>query len=69
MRITSDNFIKDFARTGMIELMINNTIANTLVKVADRIITTAKAEGNYKNQTGNLRNAFGYIILKGDKVI
>ena len=69
MRITSDNFIKDFARTGMIELMINNTIANTLVTVADRIITTAKAEGNYKNQTGNLRNAFGYIILKGDKVI
>jgi len=69
MRITSDNFIKDFARTGMIELMINNTIANTLVKVADRIIATAKAEGNYKNQTGNLRNAFGYIILKGDKVI
>ena len=69
MRITSDNFIKDFARTGMIELMINNTIANTLVTVADRIIATAKAEGNYKNQTGNLRRSFGYIILKGDKVI
>ena len=69
MRITSDNFIKDFAQTGMIELMINNTIANTLVTVADRIIKTAKAEGNYKNQTGNLRRSFGYIILKGDKVI
>ena len=69
MRITSDNFVKDFAQTGMIELMINNTIANTLVTVADRIIKTAKAEGNYKNQTGNLRRSFGYIILKGDKVI
>jgi len=69
MRITSDKFIKDFVRTGMIELMINNTIANTLVTVADRIIKTAKAEGNYKNQTGNLRHSFGYIILKGDKVI
>jgi len=69
MRITSDNFIKDFAQSGLIDVIINNTIVNTLETVAIKIIASAQAEGNYKNQTGNLRNAFGYIILKGDKVI
>lgn len=69
MRITSDNFIKDFVQSGLIDVIINNTIVNTLETVAIKIISSAQAEGNYKDQTGNLRHSFGYIILKGDKVI
>jgi len=69
MRITSDNFIKDFAQTGLIESMINNLIVNVFKNIARQIITAAKNDGNYQNQTGNLRNSFGVIILKGDKVI
>lgn len=69
MRITSDNFIKDFAQTGLIESMINNLIVNVFESIARQIITAAKNDGNYQNQTGNLRNSFGSIILKGEKVV
>lgn len=69
MRITSDKFIKDFAQTGLIESMINNLIANVFESIARQIITAAKNDGNYQNQTGNLRNSFGFIILKGEKVV
>lgn len=69
MRITSDKFIKDFAQTGLIESMINNLIANVFENIARQIITAAKNDGNYQNQTGNLRNSFGFIILKGEKVV
>jgi len=69
MRITSDKFIKDFIQSGLIDVIINNTIVNTLETVAIKILLTAKTDGNYQNQTGNLRNSFGYIILKGEKVL
>ena len=69
MRITSDKFIKDFAQTGLIESMINNLIVNVFESIARQIIASAQAEGNYKDQTGNLRNSFGFIILKGEKVV
>ncbi len=44
MRITSDKFIKDFVKSGLIDVIINNTIVNTLETVAIKIITAAKSQ-------------------------
>ena len=37
--------------------------------VGEEFIDKAKVNGNYKDQTGNLRASIGYIILKDGKIL
>ncbi|MFJ1411695.1 hypothetical protein [Capnocytophaga canimorsus] len=39
---------------------------NHFIETGERCISEARSNGNYKNQTGNLRNSVGYrVILNG----
>jgi hypothetical protein len=40
-----------------------------LVEIGVQFVADAKANGQYMNDTGNLRSSIGYIVSKGRKII
>lgn len=36
---------------------------NTLTRIGETGLAEARASGNYKDRTGNLRNSLGYVVL------
>ena len=46
-----------------------NALLRKLSYVGEQCILEARNNGDYKDQTGNLRSSVGYIIVKGGKVI
>lgn len=50
------------------ERMIN-AVLRVLRYVGEKAINEARLNGSYKDQTGNLRNSIGYVIVVNGKVI
>jgi len=46
---------------------IEQAILMRLQKTGEEFVTSARTNGSYQDQTGNLRNSIGYIILKDGK--
>lgn len=44
-------------------------IVNTLCYVGERCIIEARTNGNYQDQTGNLRSSIGYAVVWDGKVV
>lgn len=49
--------------------IIEEAILGRLKFVGEKFIRNARTNGNYKDQTGNLRSSIGYVILKDGKQI
>jgi hypothetical protein len=47
---------------------LDEAIVNRFAQVGEQFITDAREKGGYKDQTGNLRNSIGYLVLKNGKV-
>jgi len=45
------------------QALIKQAIINRLKFVGEKFIKNARTNGNYKDQTGNLRSSIGYIIV------
>lgn len=48
---------------------INAVILNRLIYVAEKFVAKARSFGSYKDQTGNLRNSIGYVVLHNGVLI
>jgi len=44
------------------EKQLNAEVINTLTNIGEMYISEARTNGNYTDQTGNLRNAHSYIV-------
>lgn len=44
--------------------MIEQAILSRLVRIGEQFVTNARERGTYQDQTGNLRNSIGYVVLK-----
>ena len=51
------------------ESKIRQVLINTLQYVGEQCVTEARENGNYKDQTGNLRSSIGYVIVEEGKII
>lgn len=47
----------------------NRAIIRTFQYIAERLVSEARLNGNYTDQTGNLRSSIGAIILQDGKVV
>ncbi len=52
-----------------VEKRIESAILHQLRYTAERFIANARKNGMYQDETGNLRNSVGYIILKNGQII
>lgn len=48
---------------------IERAIINTLIYVGELCVNQARSLNTYQDQTGNLRNSIGYVIVKDGKVV
>lgn len=48
---------------------IERAIINTLMYVGEMCVNRARSVNTYQDQTGNLRNSIGYVIVKDGKVV
>lgn len=70
MGITPRFSKSDVNRMFMIKLQrIETVIINRLIQVGEKFVINARNNGNYLDQTGNLRSSIGYIILKNGRTI
>ncbi len=56
------NFSIDDLLRGKYQKLVKKMI-DTLVLVGEKCVTEAKNNGSYQDQTGNLRNSIGYVVL------
>lgn len=52
-----------------VKINFDEAIINRLSFVGEKFIINARTNGNYMDQTGNLRSSIGYAILKDGKLI
>lgn len=48
---------------------VRNVIIDTLCEVGSRCITEARDNGNYVDQTGNLRSSIGYVVVVDGQIV
>lgn len=48
---------------------VRNVIIDTLCEVGSRCITEARDNGNYVDQTGNLRSSIGYAVVVDGQIV
>lgn len=64
-----------FTRAGIINVFselnekISNTSLEALQYMGEQFVNNARARGNYRDRTGNLRSSIGYIILNDGNII
>jgi hypothetical protein len=46
-----------------------NAVLNTLMYVGESCIIEARDNGNYTDQTGNLRSSIGYVVVKDGEIV
>lgn len=46
------------------KVQIETAIINRLQRIGEEFVRNAREKGTYQDQTGNLRNSIGYVILK-----
>jgi hypothetical protein len=63
-KFTRSDIRKEFLNRTRI---IDETIINRLTFIGETFINNARANGNYLDQTGNLRSSIGYVVLKDGK--
>lgn len=49
--------------------LIDQAIIRRLQVLGEKIVIHARTHGSYTDQTGNLRNSIGYVILKDGRVL
>lgn len=64
-------FTQDQLRQAVLSKMevIENAVVSRLQFVGEEFVRMARLTNTYKDQTGNLRNSIGYIILKNGEQI
>jgi hypothetical protein len=64
-------FNRDSIRREMAERVrrVDLLILSTLQYVAETFIRDARENGNYQDQTGNLRSSIGFLILREGEVV
>ena len=58
-----DNFIESKIK------QMRDVILHNLKYVAEEVLNTARTNGNYEDQTGNLRHSVGYIIVENGATV
>lgn len=58
-----DNFMKDFLKKK------ENDFIRVLKFVGEKAVNEARASGSYNDQTANLRNSTGFVIVINGKVV
>lgn len=65
-KFTRSDVRKAFAaRTKAIE----RAVITNLLYLAEQLVNQARSTNSYQDQTGNLRNSIGYVLLRNGKVI
>lgn len=60
---TVDDYLKSKLK------LIDQAIIRRLQVLGEKVVNHARTNGSYIDQTGNLRNSVGYVIVKNGKII
>lgn len=63
----SSSDIKNFLNEKKIR--IYKVITNRLIYIGERFVINARNNGNYLDQTGNLRSSIGYLVLYNGSIV
>lgn len=48
---------------------LQKVIIRNLAYVGEEVVNAARENGNYKDQTGNLRSSVGYVLVKDGEIV
>lgn len=48
---------------------LQKVIIRNLAYVGEEVVNVARENGNYKDQTGNLRSSVGYVLVKDGEIV